>query len=90
MLKLSLDKLYEFFNRLSEKETLYIPSDGADNAARFTRYSDGVKLSNALNTVRSAKDFFFPQTENLVDFKVEGSNIEVIDPRTENEDFVIF
>lgn len=90
MLKLSLDKLYEFFNRLSEKETLYIPSDGADNAARFTKYSDGVKLSNALNTVRSAKDFFFPQTENLVDFKVEGSNIEVIDPRTENEDFVIF
>ena len=49
-----------------------------------------MKLSNALNTVRSAKDFFFPQTENLVDFKMDGKNIEVIDIRKESEDFVIF
>lgn len=47
-------------------------------------------LSSALNTVRSAKDFFFPQTENLVEFKMEGKSIEVIDPRTESEDFVVF
>ena len=47
-------------------------------------------LSDALNTVRSAKDFFFPQTENLMDFKVEGKNIEVIDTRSECEDFVLF
>ena len=43
-----------------------------------------------MNTVRSAKDFFFPQTENLAEFKMEGKNIEVIDPRTETEDFVVF
>ena len=49
-----------------------------------------MQLSEALNTVRSAKDFFFPQTENLVDFKVKGKEIEIIDPRTEKEDFVIF
>ena len=40
--------------------------------------------------MRSAKDFFFPQTENLMDFKVEGKNIEVIDTRSECEDFVLF
>lgn len=29
-------------------------------------------------------------TENLVEFKMEGKSIEVIDPRTESEDFVVF
>ena len=50
----------------------------------------GKTLTGELNTVRSAKDFFFPQTENLAEFKMEGKNIEVIDPRTETEDFVVF
>ena len=49
-----------------------------------------MKLSRALNTVRSAKDFFFPQTENLVDFKVEGKTIQIIDSRREAEDFALF
>lgn len=48
------------------------------------------KCSAALNTVRSAKDFFFPQTENLMDFKLSGKTIEIIDTRSETEDFVLF
>ena len=47
-------------------------------------------MSDALNTARSAKDFFFPQTENLMEFKMEGKKIDVIDTREECEDFVIF
>ena len=90
MYKLSLDKLYDFFDKISEKEILYIPSDDSDGSPRFKKYVDGVTLSESGNTVRSAKDFFFHQTENLVDFKIDGQKIEVIDPRTENEDFVIF
>ena len=39
---------------------------------------------------RAAKDFFFPQTENLMDFKVEGKSVEVIDTREECENFVLF
>ena len=46
--------------------------------------------SDALNTVRSAKDFFFPQTENLMDFKLSGKKLEIIDTRRESEDFVLF
>ena len=45
-----------------------IPSDDSDGSPRFKKYVDGVTLSESGNTVRSAKDFFFPQTENLVDF----------------------
>ena len=90
MLKISKAKLGELFDAISAKQALYLPVDRNDGAAEYKRYESGMTMSNALNTVRSAKDFFFPQTENLVDFKMEGKNIEVIDVREESEDFVIF
>ncbi len=89
MKKLSLEKLPALFAAIAEKETLYLPVN-TETGAKYTRFCEGMTLSSALNTVRSAKDFFFPQTENLVEFKMEGKSIEVIDPRTESEDFVVF
>lgn len=90
MLGISIEKLDGLFKAVAEKQTLYIPADRADGASEYKKYEDGMKLSKNLNTLRSAKDFFFPQTENLADFKVEGKKIEVIDIREEAEDFVIF
>ena len=90
MLKISLSRLEELFAAIAEKQTLYIPSDRADGAAELTKWEPGKALTQKLNTLRSAKDFFFPQTENIVDFKMEGKNIQVIDQRSEHEDFVIF
>lgn len=89
MLRISIDKIDELFAAAAAKQTLYIPAD-RDGAAEFTKWENGIKLSNALNTVRSAKDFFFPQTENLVEFRMEGKSIEINDIREESEDFVIF
>ncbi len=89
MRKISLDKLNELFRAVSSDNTLYIPVD-ANGGARFEKWEEGKTLSDAPNTVRSAKDFFFPQTENLMDFKTEGKKVEVIDTRSECEDFVIF
>ncbi len=89
MRKISLDKLDLLFARIAKNNTLYLPVD-TKAGAKFEKWTDGTKLSDALNTVRSPKDFFFPQTENLVDFKVEGKNIEIIDTRSECEDFVVF
>ena len=90
MLKISKSKLNELFDAISAKQALYLPVDRNDGAAEYKKYESGMTMSSALNTVRSAKDFFFPQTENLVDFKMEGKNIEVIDVREESRDFVIF
>ena len=90
MQKLSLEKLGGFFAAIAEKAALYLPVDNAAGQAQYQRWSEGAVLSSALNTVRSAKDFFFPQTENLVDFKLKGKTIEITDPRTEQEDFVVF
>jgi ferredoxin len=90
MRKCSLANLAALLRTMAEAASVYLPVDGSDGRAHFTKWEEGKQLSEALNTVRSAKDFFFPQTENLVDFKMEGKNIEVIDIREECEDFVIF
>ncbi len=89
MKKLLANKLYEFFASLSASKALYLPVDGAAGAT-WQKYADGVTLSSATNTTRSAKDFFFPQTESLMDFKMQGKSIEVVDTREECEDFVLF
>ena len=89
MRKILLEKIDALFSAIAENNTLYLPVD-TKTGAKYEKWENGKELSNSLNTVRSAKDFFFPQTENLMDFKVEGKNIEIIDTREETEDFVIF
>ena len=86
MRKLSLSRLSELFAALSAHNALYLPADGADGQAHFTRWTPEITLSDTLLPVRSAKDFFFPQTENLMNFKVDGKKIEIIDTREESED----
>ena len=90
MFKISLDKINSLFAKISESAKLYLPVDNADGSASYSEWSEGVEWSNALNTNKSPKDFFFPQTEDLMKFKTEGKNIEIIDVREEIEDFVVF
>jgi hypothetical protein len=89
MRKVSLSNLDKLFAKIAESAKLYLPVDGKNGTASFKLWQEGVQMSNALNTVRSAKDFFFPQMEDLVEFKTQGKNIEIIDKRTEKEDFVV-
>lgn len=89
MKKISLSKLDEVFAAIAASQNLYLPVDGKKGAA-YTLWTEGVTMSKALNTVRSAKDFFFPQVEEMASFKVNGKEVEVNDIRTETEDFVIF
>ncbi len=89
MLKIDICKLDEFFQTLSNDMSVYLPTD-KDGKTSYAKWIEGVKWSKALNTDRSAKDFFFPQSEDLMKFKMSGKSIEVVDIRDENEDFVIF
>ena len=90
MRKCALASIDAVFAAIAASKSLYIPADDTTGNAVFTKWEDGVKWSDQLNTVRSPKDFFFPQMENLMAFKTEGKTIEVIDTRSETEDFVIF
>lgn len=90
MRKCSLDSLNQVFAKIAASMPLYLPVDQSDGKAAYSKWEDGAKWSERLNTTRSPKDFFFPQTEDLMAFKTSGKNIELIDVRKETEDFVIF
>ena len=90
MLKCSLDKIQSLFAEIAKNAKLYLPIDNTDGTASFGEWSEGKKWSDALNTNKSPKDFFFPQTEDLMGFKTVGKTIEVIDTRKNSEDFVVF
>lgn len=90
MRKCSLKAMDSVFAEIAKSAALYLPVDGSDGKAVYTEWSEGAVWSDALNTVRSPKDFFFPQTENLMEFKTSGKNIEITDVRSETEDFVVF
>ena len=83
------ENLTKFLDAASAKMTVYVPVDSG-KTTDYRKYRPGTTVSKKLKTTRSAKDFFFPQTENLMDFKVSGKNIELIDTREEAEDFVVF
>ena len=90
MRKCALEKINQIFAEIAKNAALYLPVEQTDGSSAYKKWEEGTVWSNALNTVRSPKDFFFPQTEDLMKFKTEGKNIEVEDIRTESEDFVVF
>ena len=89
MKKISMANIYSLFDEISKSQKLYIPTDKGD-IAEFAQYEDGVTLTEKYNTNSSAKGFFFPQTENLYDIKMNGKKLEIKDTRSELEDFVVF
>ena len=90
MRKCLLSNSDALFNEISKNAKLYIPVDLEKGRVAYKEYAEGLKMSDALKTDRSAKDFFFPQTETLMAFKTQGKSIEIIDNRAESEDFVVF
>ena len=89
MKKISMENIYSLFDEITKSQKLYIPTDKGD-IAEFAQYEDGVTLTEKYNTNCSAKGFFFPQTENLYDIKMNGKKLEIKDTRSELEDFVVF
>ena len=81
MKQLLLSKLPALFAALAAEQKLYIPADDAAGQANFTLWREGLQLTKKLNTVRSAKDLFFPQVENLVGFRVTGKQLDLVETR---------
>lgn len=89
MKQLALSKLNELFAAIAAQQQLYIPADKGGQA-QFLPYTDGMELTKSLNTARSAKDLFFPQTENIVGFQVQGTEITIEETRDPGAPFVVF
>jgi len=90
MKKIAISQLEALFAAINGQRKLYIPADDAGAQAKFTPWTEGLALSKQLNTVRSAKDLFFPQVESIADFKLTGKQIEILDSREQVQPFAIF
>ncbi len=90
MKKVITADLTKFYAALAEKMPLYIPMKKAGE----TNYGwyDGVNPVDidTLKTVKSPKDAFFPQSENMMKFRTEGKSIDIIDVREDKAPFAIF
>lgn len=93
MLKIAKERLNDLYAKINETMGLFIPVKKAGEV-NYEVWKEGKEVSlETLKTVKSPKNMFFPQTENMMKFKMEGKNIEIIDVReefSERKPFVAF
>lgn len=90
MLAINQKDMARLFETIQTSYALYAPVEQAGSVL-FGEWSRGKKLRlDALQTVKSAKECFFPQTETLYHAKREGKRITIQPPKTEAVDTVYF
>lgn len=90
MLKIAKERLNDLYAKIAQTQGLYIPVK-TGGEVNYAVWSEGKEVSlETLKTVKSPKNMFFPQMENMMKFKTEGKNIEIIDVRDEKTPFVLF
>ena len=82
----------DLFPAIAKTQKLYVPDGSQVSGMELHKpFKEWKADRNApCEKVRTPKDFFFPQSEDLMAFKREGKTIEIVDTREEKEDFVIF
>jgi len=90
MFAIPLDRLGDLFAGIAQGSTLYVPMDRGGQADFGIWTPESSASLNYLNTARSVKDFFLPQTENIAGFKCEGNNISITPNREAPLPFVVF
>lgn len=90
MKQIAMSNLDRMFAAVAAKEPIYLPVEQGDGTAAFEPWAEGKTYAPVLNTVRSAKDFFFPQVEDMMAFRLEGQKIDIMDTRESCEDYVMF
>lgn len=90
MIKILKENLGAAFDAVAKSYDLFLPVKTA-GTTNFAPYEKGAEVDlNTLKTVKSAKDFFFPQSETMMKFRLSGKNISIQDVREEKKPFVIF
>ena len=90
MKKISKQNLNALYAKISAAYPLFMPLKKAGQV-NYGLWVDGEEASvETLKTVKSPKDLFFPQSENMMKFKKDGNNLEVVDVRSEKTPFVLF
>ena len=89
MYKISKDKLGSLFAAISERTPLYMPIM-KNGQSDFCLWNDGDEYCESeLKTAKSAKDLFFPQSENIISFKKQDGRFSV-ETNEKIDRFVLF
>ncbi len=90
MLKIAKENLNALYAAISAKMPLILPIKRAGQV-NYGPWSEAEEVSlEILKTVKSPKDAFFPQSENMMKFKTDGKVLEVVDIRKAQQPFVLF
>jgi len=87
MLKIAMSEISRLFDAIQAVDELYLPVEKG-NEVEFGLYSADAKVRlDALQTVKSAKDMFFPFQEDLMKFHMDGKKISVEAAAKKDKDF---
>ena len=90
MKKIAKENLYALFQKIAEDNALYVPVNNG-NQVNFANYTEDAQVNlDALKTVKSPKDAFFPQSENLYTCYRDGKKITIEPEELVNQNFVVF
>ena len=89
MKRIALENLPKLYAAIAEKQSLFLPvkTAGQTNFGLWTEEKE-VDLAT-LKTVKSAKDIFFPQSENLYTCYRDGKKLSITPEKLEEESFVV-
>ena len=90
MKRIALENLPKLYAAMGQNQSLFLPvkTAGQTNFGLWTEDKE-VDLAT-LKTVKSAKDIFFPQSENLYTCYREGKKLSIVPEKLEDESFVVF
>lgn len=90
MYKIAKENLPALFRLLAEEQELYLPVK-INGQVNFAAWNEEAEVDlDILKTVKSPKDAFFPQSENLYTCVREGKKIKVEPQTLKEQDFVVF
>ena len=90
MYKIAKENLSALFQKVAETQELYLPVN-SNGQVNFAAWTEGANVDlDTLKSVKSPKDAFFPQSENLYTVRKEDKKIKIDPEALKNQDFVVF
>ena len=90
MYKIAKDNLPALFRLMAAERDIYAPVNNGGQV-NFAAWTEGAEVDlDTLKSVKSPKDAFFPQSENLYTCYKDGKKITIKPEELQNRDFVVF
>ena len=90
MYKIAKGNLSALFQLIAGERELYVPVNNGGQV-NFAAWTEGADVDlDTLKSVKSPKDAFFPQSENLYTCYKDGKKIKIEPEELQNQNFVVF